>query len=103
MPVIKPCALDAAATMPSKTYPTWEIEEYASIRLMLVCVIAAKLPIVSDATATPATSISQSRRTGQKTVSSNRSSSAKLAVFDATLIYAVIGVGAPSYTSGANG
>ena len=49
-----------------------------------------------------ATSISQSRRTGQKTVSSSRSSSAKLAVLLATLMYAVIGVGAPSYTSGAH-
>ena len=64
--------------------------------------IAAKLPSVSDAIATPAMSISQSRRTGQNTVSSNRSNSAKLAVFDATLMYAVIGVGAPSYTSGAH-
>ena len=50
------------------------------MRLTLVCVIAAKLPIVSEAMATPATSICQSRRTGQKTVSSSRSSSAKLAV-----------------------
>src|ERR1700682_2929395 len=72
------------------------------MRLMLVCVIAAKLPTVSDATATAATSITQSRRTGQKTVSSRRSSSAKLAVLLATLMYAVIGVGEPSYTSGAH-
>src|SRR5580698_8945850 len=72
------------------------------MRLMLDCVIAAKLPIVSEATATIASSITQSIRTGQKTVSNSRSNIAKLAVLLATLMYAVIGVGAPSYTSGAH-
>src|SRR5258707_12450804 len=98
MPVRKPCGLDAAATIPSKIYPTCEIEEYASMRLILVCVMAAKLPTVSERIATPGTGISQSRRTGQKTDANNRSSSAKLAVFDATQIEGVTCVGVPSIT-----
>ncbi len=56
------------------------------MRFTLVCVIAAKFPSVSEAMATPAISISQSTRTGQNTVSSRRSSRAKLAVFEATLM-----------------
>src|SRR5208282_1751091 len=64
--------------------------------------MAPKLPMVIEATATPATTISQLGLMGQKAVQKMRSRSAKLAAFEATLIEAVIGVGAPSYTSGAH-
>ena len=85
-----------AATNPSKIYPTCAIEEYASSRLIFVCVIAASVPTVSESTPTASMIRTQSRFTGQKTVRNNRSSSAKLAAFEATLTYAVIDVGAPS-------
>src|ERR1700687_399158 len=97
MPLI-PVSLPA--TIPSKTQPTCEIEEYASSRLMFDCVMAARLPSVSDATATPATRYVQFALEGQNAVVNKRRRSAKLAVFDATLRYAVIDVGAPPYTSG---
>src|SRR5271154_776161 len=72
------------------------------MRFKLFCVSAPKFPMVIEATATAATTISHSGRTGQNAVQNSRSSSAKLAAFDATLIEAVIDVGAPSYTSGAH-
>ena len=87
MPVMNPSGLDAAATNPEQDVTdVRRIEEYASMRLTLVCVMAARFPSVSDAMATPAISISQSSRTGQKTVSKRRRSNAKLAVFEATLM-----------------
>ena len=57
---------------------------------------AASVPTVSESTATASITTTQSRFTGQKTVRKSRSSSAKLAAFEATLTYALIGVGAPS-------
>src|SRR5208337_2117547 len=75
------------------------------------CVSAARLPHVSEAIATPPMTYTQvvcgspnPLRVCEppKTLIINRSSIAKLAVFEATLTYAEIGVGAPSYTSGAH-
>src|SRR5260370_33113917 len=53
-------------------------------------------------TATPAMRYIQVTCEAANTVRNNRRSSAKLAVLEATLTYAVAGVGAPSYTSGAH-
>src|ERR1700747_2011245 len=72
------------------------------MRLTFDCVMAARAPMVSERTATVDTIPTQSILTGQKTVRNRRSSSAKLAALDATLTYALMLVGAPSYTSGAH-
>src|SRR5208337_3011173 len=99
------------ATSPNKTYPTCEIEEYANSRFILVCVSAARLPHVSEATATPEIMYTQVVCEfpntlvvcePPNTLIINRKSIAKLAVLEATLTYAEMGVGAPSYTSGAH-
>src|SRR5208283_1286006 len=90
------------AAKPRRMYPTCEIEEYASSRFILVCVNAARLPQVKDAIATPPIKYTQVVCKSPKTTNINRRSIAKLAVFEATLTYADMGVGAPSYTSGAH-
>src|SRR5208337_2984953 len=90
------------ATRPRRTYPTCEIEEYARRRFILVWVSAARLPHVSEAIATPEMMYTQVVCESPNTLIISRSSIAKLAVFEATLTYADMGVGAPSYTSGAH-
>ena len=40
-----------AATTPMSRYPAWAIDEYASIRFMLLCVSAARFPTVIVTTA----------------------------------------------------
>src|SRR5208337_207329 len=99
------------ATRPRRTYPTCEIEEYANSRFILVCVSAARLPHVSEAIATPEMMYTQVVCEfpntlvvcdPPNTLITSRRNIAKLAVFEATLTYAEMGVGAPSYTSGAH-
>src|ERR1700684_4216675 len=72
------------------------------MRLILSCPSAARFPNVRDSTATAVISGAQPTRTAQNAPRNNRSRSAKLAELEATLTYAEMGVGAPSYTSGAH-
>jgi len=66
------------------------------MRLTLVCVSAREIAQRERCDRHADQDHSQFTRAGQKDVRNKRSSSAKLAVFDATLTYAAIVVGAPS-------
>src|SRR5581483_6107560 len=76
------------------------MDEYANIRLIFVCTNAAILPTVIVNTARIAKTSCQSNAPGGTTMTKARKNAAKAAAFVATLIKAVTGVGAPSYTSG---
>src|SRR4051794_29938279 len=100
-----------AAASPISRYPAWAMELYASIRLRLVWVIAARLPTVMVSAAI--TPITWGQGTSESTVAMSgdsplvesapkkiRTASAKPAALGPTERKAVNGVGAPSYTSG---
>src|ERR1700724_1526595 len=72
------------------------------MRLMLVWVMAARLPTVIVAIATTMSNGSQAARTEASGPRKIRNRNAKDAAFDATDRYAVTVVGAPSYASGAH-
>src|SRR5215210_1565996 len=74
--------------------------EYASIRLMLLCAIASRLPTVMVSNASAQNTAVHTPGISPKATSNTRSRTAKPAAFDATDRYAVTVVGAPSYTSG---
>ena len=74
--------------------------EYASMRLRLVCAIAAKLPTSKDDTASKASICCQSTAKGNKPSTSTRITKAKAANLGAPAIIKVAAVGAPWYTSG---
>ena len=79
--------------------------EYASIRFTESCRPAIRLATVIVMTASQATAGGHPLdhdidRASPKTVSSTRSSIAKPPLFTAIAMYAVAGVGAPSYASG---
>src|SRR5256885_8864108 len=93
---------DVPATMPMSTYPACAIDEYASIRLTLVCVTAAKLPTVIVAIDSTQKSRRQSSLADGSPSTKIRISIANDAAFEPTERNAVTGVGAPSYTSGAH-
>ena len=76
--------------------PACEIDEYASIRLMFVCVIAAMLPTVIVTIERASKSIRQSALIEGRPSTKMRSSIANDAAFDPTERNAVTGVGAPS-------
>ena len=77
-------------------YPACAIEEYASIRLVLLCVIAAMLPtVIVTAASTQNSSCQSATRLGSPSMKI-RSSIANEAAFEPTDRYAVTGVGAPS-------
>src|SRR5207253_5862576 len=78
------------------------IEEYASIRLRLVWVSAARLPTVIVTIDSTSNSTRQSVLIDGSPSRKIRSSIAKDAAFEPTDRKAVTGVGAPSYTSGAH-
>src|SRR5919199_1256928 len=67
---------------------------------MFVCTSAAMLPTVIVSTASGASNICQSKPLVGATSKNTRKNAANAAVLVATLINAVTGVGAPSYTSG---
>ena len=77
-----------------------EIVEYASIRLMLVCAIAAKLPIAIDSTDMITSICCQSPARSISPFTSIRIIIANAASFGAAPMKSVIAFGAPSYTSG---
>ena len=83
-------------------YPACAIDEYASIRLRLLCVSAATLPTVIVTIASTSNSSTQSALSVGSPSRKIRSSIANDAAFDPTDRNAVTGVGAPSYTSGAH-
>src|SRR5581483_10594092 len=93
---------EANAIKPSNMYPTCEMEEYASRRLRLVCVSAARLPPVMVAIETNTSSGTYTARSGYKPHSMMRSNMAHAAAFTATDMNPVTLVGAPSYASGAH-
>src|ERR1035437_6861544 len=81
------------------------MELYASSRLMLVWLMAARFPTVMVATATTASigcQISVTEASGAMGRAKIRSRRAMEAAFEATERYAVTVVGAPSYASGAH-
>ena len=92
----------------SSKKPAWPMLEYASRRLAFVCGSAERLPNTTVTSAIIASRLVQPPkllRLGEPTivgnaVASTRYSKIKPAVFDAVEINAVIGVGAPWYTSG---
>ena len=67
---------------------------------MFRCWMATRLPSVIVRAARITKSGCQLATAGRKAVLNKRKSSAKPAAFDATAMKAVMGVGAPSYTSG---
>ena len=83
-------------------YPTWAIDEYASMRLRLDCAIATTLPTVIVAAAPTQTSAVQSAGTPRSWTASTRISAANAAALDPVAISAVTLVGAAWYTSGAH-
>ena len=84
------------ATTPISMYPACAIDEYASIRLMFVCVSAARFPTVIVTTESTANSSRQSGLLDGSPSRKIRSSIANEAALDPTDRKAVIGVGAPS-------
>src|SRR6266851_6570189 len=86
--------------MPSRTYPTCEIVEYASMRLMLLCAMATMLPMAIDSTESTTSIWLQSPCEPAKASGSNRMASANAASFEAVPMNTVTLVGEPSYTSG---
>ena len=76
------------------------IVEYASIRLMLVCEMAIRLPSTIDSTHRMISIPCQSIAVPCSAPESMRSVIANAAIFGAVPISSVIAVGAPSYTSG---
>src|SRR5512143_2629261 len=77
------------------------MEEYASIRLILDCARASRLPTVMLRTANTAAIIVQDPAKSGKATAKSRRNTAKPAAFDAVERKPAIGVGAPVYTSGA--
>ena len=80
--------------------PMLAIDEYASIRLMLVCAIATTLPKTIDSSARIISIPCQSNQSPPSATPSRRSMNAKAASLGAVPISSVTAVGAPSYTSG---
>ena len=83
---------DVSAT---STYPACAIELYPSMRFTLVCVSAAKLPNVMEASALIHTSGSHPRPIGWKGVMKIRRKMANAAAFGPVERNAVTGDGAP--------
>ncbi len=72
-----------------------EMVEYASIRFRLVCTMAVRLPIASEATASTTSITCQSTASGSRPSTSRRSAMAKAASFGAPAISSVTAVGEP--------
>src|SRR5688572_1270145 len=70
------------------------------MRLTSACTTASTGPTTSDATANTQTTGRQSSRYGPSPATSTRNIAANAAALPTEAISAVIGVGAPSYTSG---
>ena len=74
--------------------------EYASMRFTLVCAIAATFPTVIVSAAITESSMFQSAWIGPNATKKVRRNAAKAAALGPADMNAVMGVGAPSYTSG---
>ena len=72
-----------------------EMVEYASMRLRLVCAMAATLPMMSEATASTASMGCQSPASGSRPSTSRRMAMAKAASLGALPMISVTEVGAP--------
>ena len=75
--------------------PIWAMVEYASMRLMLVCAIAARLPSSIDATESTTSICCQSSASPDIPSTSRRIVIAKAASLGAPPTSSVIAVGAP--------
>src|SRR3954463_13511122 len=91
-----------AAVTPVRMNPAWATLEYASIRLMSVCDSAITAPTTMLNAASTQMNGVQSHCSGANATLNTRSSAANAATFVAADIYAVTGVGAPWYASGAH-
>src|ERR1700730_13561946 len=76
--------------------------EYASRRLMFLCARATRFPTIMVSAASHHTAWCHVVRSVGNASSHNLKNAANAAALTAAAIYAVIGVGAPSYTSGAH-
>ena len=85
---------------PSNTKPICDMVEKASMRLMLVCATAARLPTSNEAIASSISICCQSSASGSIPSTSKRIRIAKAASLGAPPISSVTAVGAPWYTSG---
>ena len=81
-------------------YPACPIELYASIRFRLRCASATRFPTTIVIAANHQTISVHTTVTGPSASSSTRSIAANAAALTAAAMNAVMGVGAPSYTSG---
>src|SRR4051794_7275796 len=82
-------------------YPAWATDEYANKRTMFVCRSAMRLPTVMVSAASTHSIGSHTSWRPRKPTNSSCMIATNPAAFDATDRNAVIGVGAPSYVSGA--
>ncbi|CAB4626785.1 unannotated protein [freshwater metagenome] len=90
----------AAASTPTRMKPAWLMDEYASMRLTLVCTTAIVEPTKMLRTArTQITGRQSSTRDSSPTIKI-RNNAANAATLAADAMYDVTDVGAPSYTSG---
>ena len=85
---------------PSNTKPICEMVENASMRLRLVCAMAAKLPTTNDPIASSISICCQSSANGNMPSTSKRMKMPNAASLGAPPINSVTAVGAPWYTSG---
>src|SRR4051812_20127016 len=91
-----------ATVTPVRMNPAWATLEYASIRLMSVCDSAITAPTTMLNAASTQMNGVQSHCSGANATLNTRRSAANAATFVAADMYAVIGVGAPWYASGAH-
>ena len=80
--------------------PMFAIVEYASMRLMFVCAMATTLPRTIDSSDRISSMPCQSKAIADSAPTSRRIMNANAASLGAAPMNSVIGVGAPSYTSG---
>ena len=80
---------------PSSMNPICAMVENASMRLRLVCAIAARLPMTSEATASTVSICCQSMASGSNPSTSKRITIPKAASLGAPPIIKVMAVGAP--------
>ena len=82
---------------PTRRYPAWEMDEYASIRFTFRCGSASRFPtiIVRNASVEKPVSSASPGMPAPRT-RNTRTIAANAAAFTAALIIAVTGVGAPS-------
>src|SRR3954471_24452339 len=90
------------AAMATRMNPAWAMDEYASRRLRFRCWSPTALPITIVAIARPTTARCQTPYSPWNASTHTRRNAAKAAALTVAAMYAVIGFGEPSYTSGAH-